>query len=131
MGDSGRVVARTIPVRIVPKGRPTMLKLNSSRLSAIFVVLALIALSAVLLSPNCSAQTSVSTGSIVGNVTDSTGAVLPSVRVTGVGPTGQTLHTVTNGSGEYSFGALIPGSYKVRAEAKGFKTTEVSLEVKV
>ncbi len=109
-----------------------MLKRNSSRASAPFVVLAVVALSAVLLlSPIAFAQTSVSTGSIVGNVTDSTGAVLPSVRVTVVGPTGQTLHTVTNGSGEYSFGALIPGSYKVRAEAKGFKTTEVSLEVKV
>ena len=108
-----------------------MLKLNSSRVSTLFVVLAVVALSAVLLSPIGFAQTSVSTGSIVGSVTDATGAVMPNVKVTVVGPTGQTLSTVTNGSGGYSFGALIPGAYTLRAEAKGFKTAQVSLEVKV
>lgn len=108
-----------------------MLKLDSFSLRAPFLALALIALSVALLCGVGFAQTSVSTGSIVGNVTDSTGAVLPNVRVTAIGPTGQTLHTSTNGSGEYSFGALIPGSYTVRAESKGFKTAQVTLEVKV
>jgi len=108
-----------------------MLKLNSPSASTLFVVLGSIALFAVLFSTAAFAQTSVSTGSIVGNVTDTTGAVLPNVKVTATGPTGQTLHTTTNGSGEYSFGALIPGAYTVRAEAKGFKTAQVSLEVKV
>src|SRR6202167_4088701 len=125
-------MVRTIPMRTIPKGRFTMLKLNSSRRpSARFVVLALVALSALLLGSVAFAQTSISTGSIVGNVTDSTGAVLPNARVTVTGPTGQTLHATSNGTGSYSLGALIPGVYQVRVEAKGFKTTQLSLDVKV
>lgn len=108
-----------------------MLKLDSPFARSSFAALALIALSTVLFCGISFAQTSVSTGSIVGNVTDSTGAVLPNVKITAIGPTGQTLHTATNGAGEYSFGALIPGSYTVRAESKGFKTAQVTLEVKV
>src|SRR6202167_896890 len=125
-------MVRTIPMRTIPKGRFTMLKLNSSRRpSARFVVLALVALSALLLGSVAFAQTSISTGSIVGNVTDSTGAVLPNARVTVTGPTGQTLHATTNSTGAYSLGALIPGVYLVRIEAKGFKTSQLSLNVQV
>ena len=108
-----------------------MLKLNFSHPSARFMVLALVALSALLVSSVGFAQTSVSTGSIVGNVADATGALLPNAKVTVTGPTGQTLHSTTNASGEYSFGGLIPGAYSVRVEVKGFKTAQLSLEVKV
>ena len=108
-----------------------MLNFNSSRLSARFMLLALVALSALLLSSVAFAQTSISTGSIVGNVTDSTGAVLPNAKVTITGPTGQTLHATTNGTGSYSLGALIPGVYSLRVEAKGFKTAQLSLNVQV
>src|ERR1700691_938069 len=125
-------MVRTIPMRTIPKGRFTMLKLNSSRRpSARFVVLALVALSALLLGSVAFAQTSISTGSIVGNVTDSTGAVLPNARVTVTGPTGQTLHVTSNSSGSYSQGALIPGTYQVLVEVKGFKTSQLSLDVRV
>jgi hypothetical protein len=108
-----------------------MLNLNSSRPGARFMLLVLITLFALLMCSVAFAQTSISTGSIVGNVTDSTGAVLPNAKVTITGPTGQTLHATTNGSGTYSLGALIPGVYQVRVEAKGFKTTQLSLDVKV
>ena len=109
-----------------------MLKLNSSRPSARFAVLALIALSSfVLLSSIAVAQTSIATGSIQGNVTDATGALLPNAKVTVTGPTGQTLRSATNSTGAYSFGALIPGVYQVRVEAKGFKTAQLSLDVQV
>lgn len=104
---------------------------NSSRSGVRFVVLALVALSALMLSSLAFGQTSLSTGSIVGNVTDSTGAVLPNVKVTVTGPTGQTLHATTNGSGAYSLAALIPGVYQVRIEAKGFKTAQLSLNIQV
>jgi hypothetical protein len=77
------------------------------------------------------AQTSIATGSIQGNVTDATGALLPNAKVTVTGPTGQTLHATTNASGEYSLGALIPGAYAVRIEAKGFKTAQLAMEVRV
>ena len=76
-----------------------MLKLNSSRSSARFLVLALVALSALLLSSVAFGQTSIATGSISGNVTDATGAVLPNANVTVTGPTGQTLHAITNSTG--------------------------------
>ena len=108
-----------------------MLNLNSSRPGARFMLLALITLCALLLSSVAFAQTSISTGSIVGNVTDSTGAVLPNAKVTVTGPTGQTLHATTNGTGSYSLGALIPGVYSLRIEAKGFKTSQLSIDVKV
>ncbi len=108
-----------------------MLNLNSSRSGARFTLLALIALSALLLSSIAVAQTSIATGSIQGNVTDATGALLPNAKITVTGPTGQTLHATTNASGEYSLGALIPGAYSVRVEAKGFKTAQLKLEVRV
>jgi hypothetical protein len=120
-----------IQMRTIPKGRSTMSKFNSSHLSARFMVLALIAVSALFLSSVAFAQTTVSTGSIVGIVTDATGAVVPAAKVTIIGSTGQTIHAVTSGTGSYSSGALVPGAYKVRVEAKGFKTAQLSLDVQV
>ena len=108
-----------------------MLKLNSSRSGVRFAVLALVALSALLLSSLTVAQTTVSTGSIVGTATDSTGAVVPNAKVTITGSTGQTIHTTTSGSGSYSSGALVPGPYTVRVEAKGFKTAQLGMNVQV
>ena len=108
-----------------------MLKLNSSRTGARFIVLALVALSALLLSSVAFAQTTVSTGSIVGTVSDATGAVVPNAKVTITGSTGQTIHTSTSGTGSYSSGALVPGSYTVRVEAKGFKTSQLTMNVQV
>jgi hypothetical protein len=108
-----------------------MSNLNSSRPVARVVLLALVALSALLMSSVAFAQTSVSTGSISGVVTDASGAVLPNAKVTITGPTGQTLHATTSASGGYSIGALIPGAYQVRVEVKGFKTAQLFLEVKV
>ncbi len=108
-----------------------MLKLNSSRYGSRFMVLALVALTALLISSLAFAQTSVSNGSIAGTAADSTGAVVPNAKVTITGPTGQTVRTNTSGSGSYSSGALIPGVYSVRVEAKGFKTAQLSVDVKV
>ena len=84
-----------------------------------------------LLMPSALAQTTISTGSIVGSVTDASGALLPGAKVTITGPTGQTVTTTTGSEGGYSAGHLIPGAYKVRIEAKGFKTAELPLEVKL
>ena len=95
---------------------------SPSRLSVRFTLVALVALSVLLLCSVAFAQTSVSNGSIFGTVTDATGAVVPNAKVTMTGPTGQTVHATTSGAGTYSSGALIPGAYSVRAEAKGFKT---------
>src|SRR6266404_2262908 len=64
-------------------------------------------------------------GRILGTVTDQSGGVVSGATVT-VGDTdrGVTKTLVTNDAGEYSAPTLNPGKYKVRAEAKGFKTIE-------
>jgi len=79
-----------------------------------------LALLAVLAPPAAGAQTD--TGTIVGRVQDSTGAVLPGVTVTvdRIG-TGVTASTVTNDSGEFVFPGLRIGVYDVIAELTGFR----------
>ena len=63
------------------------------------------------------------TGSIVGTVTDESGAVLPGVtiEVTNV-ETGQTRTAVTGEDGYYSVPLLRPGGYQVKGTLNGFKT---------
>jgi Carboxypeptidase regulatory-like domain len=81
---------------------------------------------------NLSAQTTISTGSIVGTVTDPSGAVVPNASVTITNKrTGQTIHVTTTSSGTYASGALLPGDYTVSVTAKGFKTTVVPVTVQV
>ena len=84
---------------------------SSPRPGARFTLLALVALSTLLLCSLAFAQTSVSNGSISGTVTDASGAVVPNAKVTMTGPTGQTVHATTSGAGTYSSGALVPGTY--------------------
>src|SRR5882762_6874267 len=64
-------------------------------------------------------------GRIMGTVTDQSGGVVSGATVTIVDTDrGVTTNLVTNDAGEYSALTLNPGKYKVRAEAKGFKTIE-------
>jgi hypothetical protein len=86
-----------------------MLNLSFRRLRARFTLLAVVALSALLLRSVAFAQTSVSNGSISGTVTDTTGAVVPNAKVTITGPTGQTVRANTSDAETDSSGALIPG----------------------
>jgi hypothetical protein len=84
------------------------------------------------LTTNAAAQASISTGSIQGTVSDPSGALVPqaNVVITNKG-NGQVLTVTTNSSGQYNAGSLIPGDYKVRVEAKGFRTSELPLTVQV
>jgi len=61
-------------------------------------------------------------GTLLGTVTDNTGASLANakVTVTEVG-TGAIHESVTNESGNYTFPDLQPGTYSITVEAKGFK----------
>jgi hypothetical protein len=63
------------------------------------------------------------TGDIAGDVTDSTGAVVPNVTVTAesVG-TGLNRTATTTNSGSFRIPELPIGSYKITATAQGFKT---------
>ncbi len=73
------------------------------------------------------------TGTILGTVTDSTGAILPNVKVTVTNTaTNVPFTTVTSSSGDYFAPSLIPGTYSVSAVAKGFQkstTTGFTLTV--
>ncbi len=108
-----------------------MLNLRSPRAGVrLGFAICLLAVFALLACPSF-AQTTVSTGSIQGTVTDASGAVLPGVKITITGPTGQVISSTTNDQGGYTAGNLIPGTYKVRLEQKGFKTAQLPLDVKV
>jgi Carboxypeptidase regulatory-like domain len=75
-------------------------------------------------------QTTVGTGSIVGAVTDPSGAVIRGAKVMITNPaTGQVVGLATNSSGSFNSGALIPGNYKTEVSAKGFSSVEVSTTV--
>src|SRR5208282_4457877 len=78
------------------------------------------------------AQSTISTGSISGTVTDQSGASVADAKVTITNKdTGQSMGVVTNSSGTYSSGGMIPGNYAVRVEAKGFKTEVLTMTVQV
>lgn len=108
-----------------------MLSFNSSRLGTRFSFLALVTILGLLFSSMAFAQTTIATGSIVGTVTDASGAVVAGAKVTITGSTGQRVQTTTNGQGGYTVGGLVPGAYTVRIETKGFKTAQLPLDVKV
>jgi hypothetical protein len=77
-------------------------------------------------------QSTIATGSIQGTILDSSGAVIPSAKVTIRNKdTGQTFQVATSSSGAYTSGAIVPGNYSVRAEAQGFKTVEEAVVVRV
>src|SRR5712691_10813288 len=66
-----------------------------------------------------------SSGRILGTVTDQSGGVISGATVT-VTDTERGVSKIltTNDPGEYNAPTLNPGTYKVRAEAKGFKSVE-------
>jgi Carboxypeptidase regulatory-like domain len=69
-------------------------------------------------------------GSLVGSVTDISGAAIPNARITIVErATGISRGAVTNESGNYNFPDLTPGRYTVAIEASGFKKEERPVDV--
>ena len=101
------------------------------RHATIFVMFAL-AITFLLSSTVLFAQTTVGNGSIQGVVTDPSGAVVGGAQITITEKSkGTATHVTTDSRGTYSSGALIPGTYVVRVEAGGFKTTEVPVNVQV
>src|SRR5438105_4349616 len=62
------------------------------------------------------------TGSVSGTVADTTGGVLPNVKVTLINErTNETKPATTDQGGVFSFSQVTPASYRVEAEAQGFK----------
>jgi len=72
------------------------------------------------------AQTA-STGTLLGLVTDPTGALIPGATVELQDSTTNAVRSIAcNAAGRYVFVGVPPGTYAVRATAKGFKQAEVS-----
>ncbi len=63
-------------------------------------------------------------GNLGGTIVDPSGAVVANARVTLIGPTGQ-KSVVSDSAGRFSFATVDPGSYSLKAEANGFKATEI------
>src|SRR5579863_2364392 len=84
------------------------------------------------LSVSAMAQTTASTGTIVGTVTDPTGAVIGGAKVSIRNTaTNQEIPLTSNSAGSYNSGALEPGTYKVQVTAKGFSGVAETVVVQV
>ena len=78
------------------------------------------------------AQNVVLTGALSGRVTDQSGAVVPGVSVVARNlATGVQQSAETNRAGLYWFPAVMPGSYSVYANLKGFREVEALVRVQV
>jgi len=81
----------------------------------------LLALLSALFPPCAWSQTQLST--VLGTVTDSTGAVIPGAQVTILNQsTGFKRSTPSDTNGQYRLGGLPPGMYTIRAEKEKFQT---------
>src|ERR1700686_4745833 len=125
-------MVRRLAMTTFPEGTFTMLKPNFFRIGLRFALLALIALSLLLMSTVSFAQTTVAQGSIQGTLTDPSGAGVNGAKITITNKATNQVSTVTSSSsGTYNSGGLIPGDYEVRVEAAGFKTTQQTVIVQV
>jgi hypothetical protein len=71
-------------------------------------------------------------GTITGEVKDSSGAVLPGASVTAQSTATNAIREgQSNNAGVYSFPAMQPGTYTVKAELQGFKTASQTVELHV
>jgi hypothetical protein len=81
-------------------------------------------LSAVLLLPQMAIAQALN-GSVVGNVTDPSGAAVPGASVTLTNlTTTLSRETVTDGVGGYNFATVQPGTYTIKIAQQGFATLE-------
>jgi len=65
------------------------------------------------------------TGTILGTVTDPSGAVVPNAKITITNTaTRVSFETVSSSAGDYNAPALNPGTYTLSAEAAGFQSSD-------
>ena len=97
-------------------GRPHETKWHCAFVRAVIALLPILALHA-----------QVSSGALVGDVRDTSSALVSGVKMTlRNDATGYTRSTISSGLGAYQFVDLAPGTYTVTAEKQGFRTTTVS-----
>src|SRR6516164_11572382 len=101
-------------------------KVQSGAITGTTIGRVLIACLAVLFMLSAAAQAQILYGSMTGNVTDPTNAVVPKTRVEAVNvATGVSRSTETDATGIYRFTELQPGVYKVTFAAQAFATRTV------
>ena len=87
-----------------------------------FLRLALAVVILLLVSVHGRAQTT--SGTILGDLTDQSGAVIPDTPITLMNTgNADTRQTTTNQSGFYQFVNIPPGTYRITVSKQGFKTT--------
>ena len=67
---------------------------------------------------------------IAGTVTDTTGGILPGVTVEAQDAAGSAQVTVTDGTGQFTFSGLVPGTYDVTFTLSGFTAPAQVVEVR-
>jgi hypothetical protein len=71
-------------------------------------------------------------GSVIGQIVDSSGAVIPAADVTVTSAESNFKQkTVTNNNGAYEFLYILPGIYTVSAVGKGFKTSVQDIDIRI
>lgn len=70
-------------------------------------------------------------GTLLGTITDSTGASVGGARIIATATSTGAIHeSTTNESGNYTFPDMQPGTYSITIEAKGFKkATQQSIDL--
>ncbi len=85
-----------------------------------FISSLLVFLSLVLAAPALDAQ--VLYGSLVGTVTDQSGAVIPKAQIKASNPaTGEVREVTTDAEGRYTIGNVVAGTYDLQVSASGFR----------
>ena len=80
----------------------------------------------------CAPAYSQTLGTITGEVKDESGATVPGATVTAQNVATNAVRTqVSNVTGNYTFPAMPPGMYQVKAELQGFKTVQNAVELHV
>ena len=64
-------------------------------------------------------------GNLDGTIVDASGAAIGKAKVSTLGPAGEKTAT-SDPEGRFVFSALTPGTYSIKAEASGFKSSEVT-----
>ena len=102
----------------------------SYRLTSLCMRIAMVALVVLACSGSLTAQTpQVRTGTLRGQVTDSSGGSVANASVRVTTPTGQTLARTTDANGAFEVTDLAPGNYDLAVSLAGFAPNERSVQI--
>lgn len=96
------------------------------------VLATLLPIAAATVVPSLASQETITTSSLTGRVTDASGALVPSVRITAIATATQLRYTaVTDGHGRFRIPYLAPGAYRITTQASGFSTASAAVQLTV